>query len=244
MKTCSGCRRPDSMSGHERRPGGRDRREGRPQGEALEEDHRHRQRQGEVHVRPDDRHRAAGRRQKMASSDGLVRPDRLDHRVGAAPAGGLVDLGHRVAVGGVDRLGAELGGAGEALGHHVDGEDAGGPVELRALQREHADRAEADHHHGVAGRDLGHLGAEVAGGEDVGEEHGLLVGDALGDLEHRRVGRRDGDGLGLAAPQVERGAEHLQAAVAAHDRVAGPARRRSGRSRPRRTPAPGRRLGR
>ena len=49
-----------------------------------------------------------------------------------------------------------------------------GPVELRALEREDADRAEADDHDGVARRDVGALRAEVAGGEDVGEQHGLL----------------------------------------------------------------------
>ena len=162
-------------------------------------------------------------------------PDRLDHRLRAAPAGGLVDLGDGVAAGGVDGLGAELLGAGQAVGDHVDGEDPRRPVELGALQGEHADRPEPDHHDGVARGDVGALRAEVAGGEDVGEQHGLLVGDALGDLDDRRVGRRHGDRLGLAAGQLERGAEHLGAGVAAHADVARPAGRSRGRSRSRPT---------
>ena len=65
-------------------------------------------------------------------------------------------------------------GPGEAIGHHVDGEDARRAVELRALEREDADRAEPDDDDDVAGGDVGPLRAEVAGGEDVGEEHRLL----------------------------------------------------------------------
>jgi hypothetical protein len=66
--------------------------------------------------------------------------------------------------------------------HHVDGEDARRAVQLRALQGEHPDRPEPDDDDDVTGVDVGALRAEVPGGEDVGEEHGLLHGDALGIL--------------------------------------------------------------
>ena len=57
------------------------------------------------------------------------------------------------------------------------------------------------------GRDGGAQRAQVAGGEDVGEEDGLLVGDALGDGEREEVGERDGHGLGLPAGEVGHGPE-------------------------------------
>ena len=91
-----------------------------------------------------------GAAHRMASLIGLVGADRLDHRLGAPPAGGLVDLGDRVAAGGVDGLGAELLGPGQAVGDHVDGQDARRAVELGALEREHADGAEPDDDDGVA----------------------------------------------------------------------------------------------
>ena len=54
---------------------------------------------------------------------------------------------------------------------------------------EQAHRAAAEHRHGVAGFDLRQLRAEVARGEDVGDEDGLLVGDALGHASPGPRGR-------------------------------------------------------
>ena len=53
-----------------------------------------------------------------------------------------------------------------------------------------------------ARRDGGPQRAEVPGREDVGEEDGLLVGDALGDGEGEEVGEGDRHGLGLPAGEV------------------------------------------
>ena len=103
---------------------------------------------------------------------------------------------------GVDGLRPEALGAGQALGHHVHGEDARRPEERRGLQRHDPDGAEAHDDHGGARLDGGAQRTQVARREDVGEEDRLLVGDALGDGEGEEVGEGHGHGLGLAARQV------------------------------------------
>ena len=49
------------------------------------------------------------------------------------------------------------------------------------------------------GCDVAHLGAHVAGREDVGQEQHLLVVEAVLDLERPDVGERHARELGLAA---------------------------------------------
>ncbi len=126
-------------------------------------------------------------------------PRRLHHP-------GLTILGHVAG----DR--AQALGGGEALGHAVEREDARGPEEPRAQDRHQAHRTAADHGDVLAGPDVGAARPQVAGGQDVGEQHGLLGADAVGDGAERRVGVRDGERLGLAARQSLVAAEHRRGA--------------------------------
>ena len=82
--------------------------------------------------------------------------------------------------------------------------------ERSALHRHDADGSEPHHHDGRARGDGGAAGADVAGGQDVGQEHGLLVGHALGDGQREGVRARDRQGLGLAAGQVGDRPERLR----------------------------------
>ena len=72
---------------------------------------------------------------------------------------------------------AELARALEPAVVEVHRDHARGAAQDRAHLRERADRAAAEHDHRVAGADLGQLRAHVAGGQDVGQEERLLVGD-------------------------------------------------------------------
>ena len=71
----------------------------------------------------------------------------------------------------------------------------------------------------VARLDVAHLGAHVAGRQDVGEEEHLLVGEAVLDLERPDVGERHARELGLAAGKAAgevRVAERARRRVAHH----------------------------
>ena len=76
------------------------------------------------------------------------------------------------------------------------------PSSLALTIGEQADRAAAEDADRVARLDLGHVGPEVPGREDVGEQDRLVVGHLGGQLDQRRVGERDAGELGLEA--VER----------------------------------------
>ena len=94
------------------------------------------------------------------------------------------------------------------------------------------------------GRDGGPERADVARREDVGQEHGLLVGHALGDGQGELVGEGDGDRFGLAAGEVGHGPERGGLAGQAEVGEPGGAGPHSRRSRPRPRPGRGRRHGR
>ena len=81
----------------------------------------------------------------------------------------------------VDRLGLALPGHLEALGHGVDGDHPPGAEHPGAADRELGDRAAAPDGDRVARLDLGVLRGHVAGGEDVGQEDDLLIGQVVGD---------------------------------------------------------------
>ena len=75
-----------------------------------------------------------------------------------------------------------------------------GRVEAGGEDRGEADRAGADDRDGVAGGDHAVEHADlVGGGQDVGEEQDLLVGELIGDLVDGVVGERDARVLGLEA---------------------------------------------
>ena len=71
-----------------------------------------------------------------------------------------------------------------------------------ALDRKQPDRAAAPDRDRVAGLDVAHLRAHVAGRQDVGEEQHLLVGEAVLDLERPDIGKRHARELGLPAGEA------------------------------------------
>ena len=146
--------------------------------------------------------------------------DGVDAAVGPAAGGHLLQLLVDVFLGEVDRLGlAELARHRHPLGHAIDGDDASSAEHPGALDGELTDRSTPPDGHGVALLDLGVLRAHVAGGEDVGEEEDLLVGQVGLDLETTDVGVGHAEILGLtarvAAAQV-RVAEETGGRVAHH----------------------------
>ena len=166
-------------------------------GEALQQDQRHGE--GELHVRltPTTESVPPGAALETASTI-----------VASAPTASITLSAPRPPVAsstwsatgcdaGVDRLGAEALGPGQALGHHVHGQDARRTEERGALERHDPDGAEADHDHGGARSDVGPQCAEVTGGEDVGQEDGLLVGRRPREWGGR-TGRRTGTAMASA----------------------------------------------
>ena len=126
--------------------------------------------------------------------------DGLDAAVRADPAGGVHDLLGRVAVGDVDRRGAEPLGQGQPVAIHVDHEDPGRPAQVGAVRGQQPDRARAEHGHRVAGAHAGQGRAVVAGREDVRQHREVAL--ELGSRRQRQqveVGERDPQVLGLAA---------------------------------------------
>ena len=70
------------------------------------------------------------------------------------------------------------------------------------MQCHDPDGAEAHDDDGRAWRNGGAQRPEVTGGKDVGEEHRLFVGDAVGDGQGEEVGEGDRHRLGLAAGKI------------------------------------------
>ena len=103
----------------------------------------------------------------------------------------------------------------------------------RGLDREQPHGPAAEHGDVVARVDLGEIRAEVAGGEDVGDEDRLVIADLLGKLHHADVRQRDPGQFrlqpvkrpGRLGPAEERGAGLLAVGVGvvALGVVAGPA---------------------
>ena len=105
--------------------------------------------------------------------------DRVDAGVGTAAAGHLFQRVEDVDLLVVDRLGAGLVPRHlQPVGEAVDGDHPLGAEQEGAGDRELADRAAAPDGDHVARLDVAHLGAHVAGRQDVGEEQHLLVGHA------------------------------------------------------------------
>ena len=134
------------------------------------------------------------------------RADRLDHDVGAAPAGRPAHLGFRVALGEVDRGGAELGRQLEPLLDRVDREDVGRAADQRRLHRAEPDRAEPQHRDRVAHLHPGVGDRVVAGPHHVAGEERRVGRHPLRHLAQDHVGEGDQRLVGLrpaSAPRFE-----------------------------------------
>ena len=81
----------------------------------------------------------------------------------------------------------------------VDADDERGAHQLRAGRGAQADRALGEDDDRVADLDAAGLRPAEAGRGDVGEQHDLLVGHAVGDVREVGLGRRDEQVLGLRA---------------------------------------------
>ena len=160
------------------------------------------------------RERAARPQAAQRVLEGPLGAEGLDGHVGAA-AGQSLDLGHDIDLGEVERdVGAH------ALGHRepdrvaVDADDERCAHQLGAGRRAQADRALGEDDDRVADPDAARFGSAEAGRGDVGQQHDLLVGHAIGDLCQVGLGRRDEDVLGL------RPVDGVAEAPAAHGLVA------------------------
>ncbi len=87
----------------------------------------------------------------------------------------------------------------EALGEAVDSDDLLGAEHVGAGDGEETDRAAAPDRDGVAGPDVAVFGGLVAGGEDVGEEEDLFVGEVVLDLDGADIGEGHAGVLRLSA---------------------------------------------
>ena len=105
----------------------------------------------------------------------------------------------------------KLAASSSRSGTRVDRDHLGGAGGLGRLDGAQADRAEAEHGHGVAGPHAGLVDRVPAGAHHVAGEQGGVVGHALGHAPQGQVGVRDEHLVGLGA--LER-AERL--AVAEH----------------------------
>ena len=106
-----------------------------------------------------------------------------------------------------------------------------GPEECGAAKRHDADGPEAHDDDRRSRADVGAQRAEVSRGEDVGEEHRLLVGHALGDGQREQVGERHGHRFGLSAGEVGHRAERSRLPGAADVWLRPPGTDRRGHSR-------------
>ncbi|MCY1407496.1 hypothetical protein D9M71_228000 [compost metagenome] len=117
-----------------------------------------------------------------------VHAHRVYGAIDADAAGQPAQRLHRVLLVEIDDLRALLPGHAQAVVMPVDGEDPRRAHQPRAGDGELAHRAAAEHRHRVPRRDLGQAGAEVAGGEDVGEQDRLVVADVAGQPDQADVG--------------------------------------------------------
>src|SRR5690606_34842108 len=99
----------------------------------------------------------------------------------------------------IDHLGTLAPGHVEAVVEVIDGKYARGTQQLGAGDGELTDRAGAEDGHGVAAADFGQLRAEIPGGEDIGEQDGLVVVDFAGQLHQADIGEGNTRHLGLQA---------------------------------------------
>ena len=123
----------------------------------------------------------------------------IDHPVHTDTAGEPLERLDGVFAIEVDRLRALALRHAQTIVMAVDGEHPASAQQLGAGNGELAHRAAPEHRHGVAAAHLGHLGAEVAGGEDVREQNRLIVADLRWQFDQPDVGERD-TGLSACRP--------------------------------------------
>ena len=171
-------------------------------------------------VHSDVRHVATGPDDRRAELEGLGNADRLDGDIDAEPLRQLHHARDRILGGVVDRhVGSELERLLQPRISDVDRDDASRREELRGHDRREPDRAGSDDRNRVARLHAAVQDADlVCRREDVGEEHDVLVRQALGHLVDRRVGERDPGELGLQP--VDRVAEDPATAAGAEAVVA------------------------
>lgn len=97
----------------------------------------------------------------------------------------------------------------------VDDEHPAGTHQPRRLGGVEADRAGAEHGHGVTFCDVGELSAEVPGGQCVGTQQGVLVVHPVGNDRRTHVGEGHAHELRLATVIAAAG---VRVAVDAADR--------------------------
>ena len=154
---------------------------------------------------------------------GLV-ADGVDALVGALAAGALLDLLRGVAPSEVDRHRADLLGLDEALGHAVDAEHRGRTAQHGGVGGHQPDGPGSEHRHALARRDPRELAAVVAGREDVGEQHVVLLALRVGrQLQAVEVRVRHAQVLGLTAEVGPHG--HVAVGAAGEAGVDGQAER-------------------
>ena len=152
--------------------------------------------------------------------------DRVDARVGTAPARELAQRFQHVRFAVVDGVGAELERReAQPLREAIDGNDALGAEEQRRGDREQPDRPAAPHRYRVAALDGAVLRRHVAGRQDVGEEEQLIVAQFLRHLDRSDVGHRHPEILGLASRIA---AEHVAESEQACGRLSHRLRRELG----------------
>ena len=146
-------------------------------------------------------HRAAGTHHLGAGRERVRDADRLDGHVDAEAVGHRHDLLQPVRVAAVHGVGGtEPEGLLEPVGVEVERDHPRRAVQAGGHHRGQADRADADDGDHVTGLDPAVADPDLeAGGQDVGEHHGGIVGDALGHLVEGVVRERDPHVLRLGA---------------------------------------------
>ena len=126
-------------------------------------------------------------------------PDRIDHRIGADPAGHLHQRFVSLGDGEIDGLGAELLRQLQPTREMIDRDYSFGAHQKCRLYREQPDRAAAPDRDDIATFDLGVLRCHPAGRQDIGQEQHLIVLDAVGDDDRPDIAERHPNIFGLPA---------------------------------------------
>jgi hypothetical protein len=130
--------------------------------------------------------------------------DRINCPVNTDPTGQFDDRTDRVLALEVDDLGALAPGDRQAILAAVDGNDPTCAHQLGGRNRELSHRPAAEHRDCVTFLDLGHVGAEPGGREDVRDHDRLIVGDFIGQFHQSNMGERDSRLLGLQPVEAAR----------------------------------------
>ena len=128
--------------------------------------------------------------------------DALEHGVGTAAVGAILNEARDVDLVGVHGDGTEALCHLQALRHRVDGVDRRRLVAPRPEDRHEADRSAADDGDHVSFFDPCLARAVVPGGEDVADEQGLLIAHRVIDAVQHEIGVRDTHVLRLSAGDV------------------------------------------